>query len=400
MRIAIIHYWLVQMRGGERVLEHLCKMFPDAEIFTHVVNQEKLSPFLRSRKIHTSFIAGMPMALRHYQKYLPLMPLALEALDLTEYDLVISCEAGPAKGVITRPDALHITYCHSPMRYVWDQYHEYARHSGLAARITMAIFAPILRIWDTASAARTDAIITNSAYVGQRVAKFWGRSSKVVHPPIDPEQFVPSDAVSEEYLWVGQLIPYKLPEVAVRAFNQSGKKLHVVGTGSMLKELRAMAGPNVRITERLDFDGLRQAYATCRGLIFTAEEDFGMVPVEVMASGRPVLALGRGGALESVVDGKTGLFFAEKTVDCLIEALDRFEDWLPQFRPADAVARAWDFSPEIFRKGIFGVITAQAKCPAGVIALAASPDAPAIPLAAGEEPGVLLSDRVANLAEV
>lgn len=363
MRVAIVHYWLVQMRGGERVLEHLCALFPQAEIFTHVVDRACLSPLLRNKVIHETFIARLPFARRHYQKYLPLMPLALEALDLTNYDLVISCEAGPAKGVITRPDALHITYCHSPMRYIWDQYHQYAAQSGRAARLMMALFAPLLRLWDTASATRTDGIIANSAYVAQRVAKAWGRTADVAYPPIDPALFTPSGDGSDEYLWVGQLIPYKLPELAVEAFNRTGQKLHIVGTGALLNRLRAIAGPNVHFTERLDFDALRHAYATCRALVFTAEEDFGMVPVEVMASGRPVLALGRGGALETVVEGQTGLFFDAKTVDSLVDGIERFEAWLPSFQPAQACDRARDFTPERFRTTVMDVIRHHPKAP-------------------------------------
>lgn len=352
MRVAIVHYWLVQMRGGERVLEHLCDMYPDADIFTHVVNRAKLSPKLAARRIFTSWISRLPFATKHYQKYLPLMPAALEALDLSDYDLVISCEAGPAKGIITRPDAVHVTYCHSPMRYIWDQYHQYRRESGLAARLVMPLFAPGLRQWDMASAARSDMIMANSAYVAARVRKFWGREAAVVHPPVDTDLYQPSDRVEEEYLWAGQLIPYKLPDVAVAAFTASGRKLHVVGTGPMLPRLRAMAGPGIRFSERLPFDDLRRAYATCKALVFTSEEDFGMIPVEVMASGRPVIAYGRGGALESVVDGRTGLFYTDKGEQGLVRALDEFEAWLPTFRVQDAVARARDFAPARFRETV------------------------------------------------
>jgi len=352
MRVAIVHYWLVQMRGGERVLEHLCDMYPQADIFTHVVNRAKLSPKLAARRIHTSWISRLPFATRHYQKYLPLMPAALEALDLSAYDLVISCEAGPAKGIITRPDAVHVTYCHSPMRYIWDQYHQYRRESGIGARLMMPLFAPRLRQWDMASAARSDRIIANSAYVAARVRKFWGREAQVVHPPVDTSLFAPSDEVSEEYLWAGQLIPYKLPDVAVEAFTASGRRLHVVGTGPMLPRLKAMAGPGIRFTERLDFNALRRAYARCKALVFTSEEDFGMIPVEVMASGRPVIAYGRGGALESVVDGLTGEFYHDSSRDGLLCALERFETWLPGFDPRDAINRAQDFTPARFREAM------------------------------------------------
>ena len=351
MRVAIVHYWLVSMRGGERVLEQLCDIFPQAEIFTHVVDRRVLSPGLRNRAINTSFIARLPFARAHYQKYLPLMPRALEGLDLSDYDLVISCEAGPAKGVITRPDALHLTYCHSPMRYIWDQYHQYRAQSGWAARLLMPLCAPALRQWDMASAARSDVILANSHYVAARIAKAWGCKAQVVHPPVETGLFAPSDAVNEEYLWVGQLVPYKRPDVAVAAFRASGRRLHVVGEGPMLARLKEIAGdaPGIRFTPRLSFDGLRAAYASARALVFTAEEDFGLVPIEVMASGRPVLALGRGGALETVVPGVTGQFYAENSVEALAGALEDFEAWLPGFRPEDALARAREFSPEQFR---------------------------------------------------
>ena len=326
-------------------------MYIGPEIFTHVVDRRVLSPVLRGRAIHTSFIARLPFARAHYQQYLPLMPRALEGLDLSEYDLVISCEAGPAKGVITRPDALHITYCHSPMRYIWDQYHQYRAQSGWATRVMMALFAPALRQWDTASAARSDVVLANSHYVAARIAKAWGKSAQVVHPPVETGLFTPSDAVGDEYLWVGQLVPYKRPDVAVAACMASGRRLHVVGEGAMLARLQDMAkgANNIRFTQRLSFEALRAAYAQCRALVFTAEEDFGLVPIEVMASGRPVLALGRGGALETVVPGATGQFYAENSAGALAAALVEFEAWLPGFRPEDAIARAREFSPEQFR---------------------------------------------------
>lgn len=346
------------MRGGERVLEHLCNMYPDADIFTHVIDHTAISSTILQHRIATTFIGKLPFSKRHYQKYLPLMPRALELLDLEAYDLVISCEAGPAKGVITRPDAVHVTYCHSPMRYVWDQYPHYHAASGLAARLIMPLFAPSLRLWDTSSAARPDRIMANSAYIKSRISKSWGRESTVVYPPVDTDLFALGPDVTDEYLWAGQLVPYKRPDLAVDAFTQSGRKLHIVGDGAMLEALKAKAGPTIRFTRRLDFDALRAAYTSTRGLVFTAEEDFGMIPVEVMASGRPVLAFGRGGARETIVSEQTGLFFAEKTVESLLDGLDRFEHWLPHFDPANSVARARYFSPKRFRDDFTAVVTA------------------------------------------
>lgn len=358
MRVAIIHYWLVQMRGGERVLEHICRMYPDADIFTHVVDRTAISATILQHQIYQTFIGRLPVAIRHYQKYLPLMPRALEALDLSAYDLVISCEAGPAKGVITRPDAVHVTYCHSPMRYLWDQYAQYHAEGGPAARLLMPLFAPSLRMWDTISAARPDRIMANSDYIRKRIAKSWGRDATVVYPPVDTQLFAPAHSASDEYLWVGQLVAYKRPDLAVDAFNRSGRKLHVIGDGAMLSSLQAKAGPSIRFTRRMGFTALREAYARARALVFTAEEDFGLIPVEVMASGRPVIAFARGGAVETVVADETGIFFTEKSVEAVLEALDRFEAWLPDFEPARAIARARTFSPDRFHNDFAAVVAA------------------------------------------
>lgn len=348
-RVAIIHYWLLTMRGGERVLERICDLYPQADIYTHVVDRGALSRTLSRHRIMTTMIDRLPFAKRHYQKYLPLMPRALEALDLSAYDLVISCEAGPAKGVITRPDAVHVTYCHSPMRYIWDQYHAYRSAAGGLARLYLSLIAPGLRLWDTVSATRPDRIMANSHFVRRRIAKFWGRQASVVYPPVDIEQFRQADAVSDECIWVGQLVPYKRPDLAVDAFTRTGRKLHVIGDGPMLADMKKRAGPSIRFTTRMRFDDLRSAYATARALIFTAEEDFGIIPVEVQASGRPVIVFGRGGGTETVVDGVTGLYMAEQTPESLVSTLDRFEDWMPSFRPQAAIEQARNFSEERFK---------------------------------------------------
>lgn len=342
-KVAIIHYWLVTMRGGERVLERICDLYPDADIFTHVVDENALSETLKRHRVITTSIAKLPLAKTQYQKYLPLMPAALEALDLSAYDLVISCEAGPTKGVITRPDAVHITYCHSPMRYIWDQYHAYRAASGRLARLYLRLIAPRMRAWDRMSASRPDVIMANSQFVRRRISKFWGRDASVVYPPVDVDLFHRSDAVSDECVWISQLVPYKRPDIAVEAFTRTGRKLHVIGYGPMLETLKARAGPNVRFTTRMHFDELRAAYAQARALIFTGEEDFGIVPVESQAAGRPVIIFGRGGGTETVIDGTTGIHFHKQTATSLIEALDRFDAWLPGFDPEAAIANARKF---------------------------------------------------------
>lgn len=347
-RVAIVHYWLVAMRGGERVVEHLLRLFPDADLFTHVHDPARMSNTINAARVQTSFINRLPFARRFYQYYLPLMPMALEEFDLSDYDLVISSESGPAKGVITRPDSLHVCYCHTPMRYVWDHYHQYKSAANPLARAVMPAMYHRLRQWDVASSARVDRFAANSNFIRQRIEKVWRRDAAVIHPPVETNLFTPAVEAGDYYLWVGQLVPYKRPDVAVEAFTRSGLPLVVVGTGSMAAKLRAQAGPNVTFVERMSFNELRQAYARCRALVVTAEEDFGITPVEAMASGRPVLAYGRGGALDSVEDGVTGLFYREQDSTALIETVEQMERFLTRFDPRDSLARAGLFTPERF----------------------------------------------------
>ncbi|WP_239017890.1 glycosyltransferase [Sphingomonas aracearum] len=346
------------MRGGERVVEQLLRMFPHADIYTHVYDEGAMSEMIRARTVRTTFINRLPGARKHYQKYLPLMPMALEELDLSGYDLVISSESGPAKGVIVAPDAVHLSYVHSPMRYLWDHYHQYKSAAGRVARLMMPWMFHRLREWDVTSAQRVDRLVANSNFVQGRIRKSWGRESVVVHPPVEVDLFTPAAPadVTDRYLWVGQMTPYKRADIALDAFNRLGLPLLMVGDGEMGAELRRRAGPTVEIVDRLNFDQLRRAYATCRALIFTAEEDFGIVPVEAMAAGRPVIAYGRGGALDSVVPGVTGLFFEEQTAASLAETVQQAETWLAGFNPADAVRRARDFAPDRFDAGILAAL--------------------------------------------
>ncbi|SNS94014.1 Glycosyltransferase involved in cell wall bisynthesis [Sphingomonas laterariae] len=347
-RVAIVHYWLVAMRGGERVLERLLRLYPDADLFTHVYDPSKMSADIRNARVTTSFIDRLPMSRRFYQYYLPLMPMALEGLDLRGYDLVISSEAGPAKGVITDPSSLHVCYCHSPMRYLWDQYHTYREHAGMLNRLAMPWLCHRLRQWDIGSSARVDRFAANSTFVHDRIRKVWRREAEVIHPPVETSLFTPSVEIDDYYLWVGQLVPYKRPDLAVEAFSKAGLPLLMVGDGPMAKRLRASAGPNVRFIDRMDFAALRRAYARARALVFTAEEDFGIVPVEAMASGRPVLAFGRGGVLDSIVPDQTGILFDQQDTPSLLDGIARLEAWLPDFDPRRAIARASLFAPEHF----------------------------------------------------
>ena len=355
-RTAIVHYWLVGMRGGERVLERLFKLYPEADIFTHVYVPEAMSATIRARRVQTSFIQKLPGARKHYQKYLPLMPLALEQLDLRGYDLVISSESGPAKGVIAAPDARHVSYVHSPMRYLWDHYHDYRASTGMLTRLMMPAMFRYLRMWDAASAARVDRFVANSSFIRRRIARAWGRDADVVHPPVATGEFRISYAVTDRYLWVGQMMAYKRPDIVVDAFNRLKLPLLMVGDGDIYEEIRRRAGPTVTVERRLDFTRLKEAYATCRALVFAAEEDFGIVPVEANASGRPVLAYGRGGIRDSILPEETGLFFDAQTADSLIESIELLERWLPHFDPQAAVSNAARFSPERFDEGFLAAV--------------------------------------------
>ncbi len=278
-RVAIVHYWLVSMRGGERVIERLLHLYPGADVFTHVYAPDRMSAKIAESNVSTSFINRLPMSRRLYQYYLPLMPMALEELDLSGYDLVISSESGPAKGVITRPGSFHVCYCHSPMRYLWDHYHQYKSSANPLARLVMPAMYHRLRQWDIASSARVDKFVANSRFVRQRIEKVWRRDADVVHPPVDISLFRPSAERGDFYLWVGQFVPYKRPDLAVDAFTESGLPLVMVGSGPLARQLRARAGANVTFFDRLGFDDLRRAYAECRAFVITGEEDFGITPV-------------------------------------------------------------------------------------------------------------------------
>jgi glycosyltransferase involved in cell wall biosynthesis len=348
MKVAILHYWLVRMGGGERVVEALCDMFPQADIFTHVYVPEAVSETIRRHNISTTFIGALPRASRLYKIYLPLMPMALELLDLRGYDLIISSESGPTKGAIPPASALHLCYCHSPMRYIWNMYHEYSERSGTLSRLTMLPFVHYLRMWDVVSSLRVDQYVANSKTVAARVLRYYGREAEVITPPVDVEAFeiVKENEIEDYYLMVGRLVSYKRPELAVQAFNKMRSKLVVIGGGEMLKQIRQLAGPTVTVMGPQPLSVLRYHYARCQALIFPGEEDFGIVPVEAMASGRPVIAYRRGGATETVIPGLSGIFFDEQSVEAIVQAVRVFRDL--EFDPVRIVAHARTFSTERF----------------------------------------------------
>ncbi len=356
MKVAIVHYWLFHMRGGEQVLEALCELYPDADIFTHVYDPRRVSETIRSHRVQTTFIQKMPFARQLYKQYLPLMPMALEMLDLTDYDLVISSESGPAKGVIVRSDALHICYCHTPMRYLWDQYHTYRNSAGALARMSMPYLLHNLRGWDVTSAARVDYFIANSANVATRINKYWRRECEVISPPVDVDKFDVSEGHDDFYLCVSELVPYKRIDLAIAACNALQRPLIIIGDGPEAKALRAIAGPTIEFLGHVPHSVLREHLSTCRALLFPTYEDFGIVPVEAMASGRPVIAYDRGGARDTQIHQQTGIMFTQQTVGSLVEAIVLFEMMENMFEPHKLAAHAAKFRREVFKQKFFAKV--------------------------------------------
>ncbi len=355
MKTALLHYWMTNMRGGENVLAEIAGLFPESDIFTHAYDGAKMDAVFGQHRIQETFIGKLPFAKKHCQKYLPLMPAALNRLDLNGYDLIISSESGPVKGIRKPAGAVHICYCHTPMRYLWDMYEDYYNASGPAGKLAMALFKNYLRRYDLRSADAVDHFIANSRFVAERIKRIYGRESAVIHPPVDTEFFSAGQYEKKDYyLFTGQLITYKRPDLAVAACRKLGRKLVVTGTGNMEKELRKIAGPETVFLGRVSGEQLRRCYAEARALIFPGIEDFGIVPLEAQAAGTPVIALGAGGALETVRSGETGVFFEEPTVESLTEAILRFEAGTAD--GAKCREQAQRFSAEVFRTKISSFI--------------------------------------------
>jgi glycosyltransferase involved in cell wall biosynthesis len=375
VRVALVHHWFVSLAGGERVIDTIGSMFPSADVFTLFSDKEKLPPALRNRKITTSFLDKMPGARRVHRHFLPLYPLAVEMLDLTGYDLVITSDSGPMKGVVTDMEAKHICYCHSPMRYLWDAHSTYLRKMKPLIRPGFGLASHYVRNWDYAAAQRVDHFIANSNYVAGRIRKYYRRQSTVIHPPIITANSFLADKPEDYYLAVGRLVPYKRTDLLIEACELVDRKLIIVGDGPEMKRLRQRAGRNVKFLGEVGESQLRESYAHCRALLFAADEDFGMVPLEAQSYGRPVIAFGKGGSLETVVgrfapiatesaEELTGVFFPQQSAASLAQAILNFEACEHLFVPEQIQQHAYKFDVSVFtmrlQTFIEGVLTEDA----------------------------------------
>jgi glycosyltransferase involved in cell wall biosynthesis len=358
MRVALVHDWLTGLRGGEKVLDALVEIFPEATIFTLLHVAGSTTPRIESRPIETAFTQKLPFVARHYRWYLPLFPRAIESLDLTGYDLVVSSSHCAAKGVIPGKGSTHVCYCHTPMRYVWDRFEDYFG-SGLKARLVYGPFAHYLRRWDRESSKRVDRFIANSSYVAGRIRSYYGRDvDEVIPPPVDTEFYTPGeDEPGAYFLIVSALVPYKRIDVALEAFRGRPEELLVVGSGPSEAELKSRAPSNVRFLGWQPDVELRRLYRGCRASILPGVEDFGIVPVETLSCGRPVVALGRGGVLDTVTDGETGALFEEPTPESLSRAIDRVSSL--RFNKERLRSSALRFSHESFRSRVREFVRAR-----------------------------------------
>src|SRR3989338_1352610 len=358
LKIAIVCDWLTVFAGGERVIYEMHQLFPRAYIYTNIYNKKKCPEFAKA-DVRQSWLRFIPGAKWAHRLFLPFMPLIFERLDLSDYDLVLSSSHSAAKGILTQPGTLHVTYCHSPMRYVWDHSHSYQNQfrSFLPLQILYKPLLHRIRLWDRLAAERVDRYLTNSKYVAARIQKYYHRESELIAPPVDLSFFVP-DEIAERmstkkkmaYLAVGRLIPYKRFDLAVKACKKLKRPLHIVGEGPELGRLKKLAGKDVVFLGKISDEDLRKEYQKAKALVFPQLEDFGIVPLEAMACGTPVIAYGKGGALETVKENISGLFFDEQTEDSLVKAIQKFEKkkW-DEEKISDSVS---EFSSARFRSAL------------------------------------------------
>lgn len=360
MKVALVHDYLNQMGGAERVVMALHEIFPDAPIYTSIYDPQRVDPAFQKMDIRTSFMQKLPMVTKHHQPYLPFYPFAMEKLDLRGYDLVLSSSSAFGKGVITRPETMHICYCHTPMRWCWN-YDEYVEREqlGKAARSVLPFLITGLRVWDQTSAMRVDHFIANSPVVAERIQKYYRRDAVVIPPPVEASRFPFDPTIEPEdyFLVISRLVPYKRIDLAIKACNKLRLPLLISGNGRDLEQLQKLAGPTIRFLGRLSDEQVVHYFTHCRAFLFPGEEDFGITPLEAQACGRPVIAYGAGGALASIVDGVTGKFFSEQTVDSLAEALATFDEHA--FDPGVIRNHALEFDTPRFQRRILQFIEAK-----------------------------------------
>ena len=366
MKVAVVHDWLVNYGGAELFVEYLLKLYPDADIYTLVYDKKKMKGHFDSNRIFTSYFQKIPFASKIYTKLLKFMPGAFESFDFSGYDLVISSSSSCAKGIITPPSVPHVAFIHSPMRYAWDLFFDYRKRSGWLTRFFMNRWMGQIRLWDYVSSQRIDVLIANSAYIARRIQKFWNREARVIYLPTDVSRFSPSEKPREDfYVAFSRLVPYKRIDLAVSACKKLGKKLVVIGGGSEEKKLRELAGNdrNITFTGRASDETVLDYLQRCRALLFCAEEDFGFVPLEAQACGAPVIAFGKGGACETVIQEKTGIFFPEQTSESLADAICRFEqlDEKETFKKEEIVSHARSFTFERFKEDFLAAVDAAAE---------------------------------------
>ncbi len=356
MKVAIVHDYLVQYGGAERVFEKILTLYPKAPIYTLLYNPESLAPrlteLLQGRQIITSALQRFPGTTKHHRLFPLLMPYFIEQFDLSEYDVVISDTSSFAKGIITKPQTIHISYCHTPTRYAWDNSHQYIREYR-----NLLPFKPLanwgvhyLRIWDQQAAQRVDHYIANSFFVKKRIKKYYRRNAKVIYPPIETKKLKIASSPKRYYLLVNRLLPYKKTALAIEAFNRLGLPLIIVGRGPEEKYLKKIAHKNIKFLGNVYGKDLRSLYRHCQALIFPQEEDFGIAPVEVMASGRPVVAYRSGGAIETVTEGVSGIFFDKQEPQALVRAVRQFQAL--DFKPRNIRKSVLKFDEEVFKKNL------------------------------------------------
>lgn len=350
LKVALVHDWLVGRGGGERVLYDIHTLFPDAPIYTLVYDQDKAPEWCKECDIRTTYIQKWPGAKSHHKLLLSFMPKAWEALDLTEYDLVISCCASCCKGVITRPDALHVCYSFSPTRYVWDLYYDYLENTNAIKRFFMKRMIHKVRLWDFQAAQRVDHFAADSNFVGSRIKKYYRRDFTTIYPGTRINEYPITEMPDDYYLVVARFVRYKRVDLAIEACNQLKKKLVVIGSGGEEEErLKKLAGDTVEFLGRVSDEEMERYYSRAKAFLFPGIEDYGITPVEAMSAGVPVLAFGKGGALETVQEGKTGLYFHDQTVSGLVHCIEEFERNGVAYSRQQIHDYSLNFSDEIFK---------------------------------------------------